>query len=916
MYERHGGSDALPRRRLTSAVHATDQHVVIEAPAGYGKTMLLRELDRLDSDALYVGRRSSLRRQLDAATLLVDAAVTLAELDHLMDRRVVVAARHLDPAVRGQLVQDGAVALSARDLRLDDDELAELLSSTPGPGPSVDDIRSIAGLTEGWPAAVDAIATYRASDPAANWGVYGPHLDQLVDASLASLTAVGRRDFAQLCHLGTFTKGCIDALASLPDVATLLEGGCPLLRGADGWIRVPRVMTLWARSAHPIDRDTILAVAPVLLATASPERALRALIGADLVHDAAVMMADLPERQIDHLGPSVGHALLDIVERYADELPTLHLFRARLYRNTAQFAGQASALAQAERSSDQRVAAQAKMELLVMESRQGWDEQSEARLADALQMSAPTGATTATVAEIRAFAAAHDPDPRVVRSALAQFERAAAAWELQGDERRAAAVLRSAATTSLFHLGEYREAARVLERAADLCWNYPLDRAVTTVLRCRFGSLSGELSEFERLAPEAESLAAATGLDWMRGYLEWSHMWAATWRADRRSVQAHQRDAAHYLGELSTTPTGHLFLAESATCLALVGEHELAHRLLQDSAAVRGTEIERQLAELIVAARSSAGADVDDLAEALITHPHVPTERHWRVWLEQLRRVEPGDDRAAPLTSDVNKYAERQGLGVLRDLLLADASEGATTPTARLSVLGRFGVEVDGAEVDAPSGHVETTLKVLAVHRGDVSVDRLADILWPEAWSDEGRQRLKNVVKRVRDVLGAEAVVRRGDKISLAPDVAVDLAEFYEQARVAMQTTSEHDDGTVRQIVRALGMYDGPLLPSDEYDDWVQPARQSARAQAEALLAQLYVVPSSQRPPATWLLSTLVSISPDDDRQLARVARLALDEGDHATARSALRMAKVAARAVDVDLVVDDDELDAMIAMV
>ncbi len=916
MYEGHGGSGALPRDRLTSLILATDHHVVIEAPAGYGKTALLRELDRLDPDAFYVGRRAALRQPRPAQTVLVDTAVAAGELDDLMDRRVIIASRHLQPAMRAQLLQDGAIALSARDLRLDDDELNAVLSSTPGPGPSADDVRSIAGLTEGWPAAVEAIATYRGSDPAANWAVYGPHLDQLVDGSLLALTPIGRRDFAQLCHLGTFTKGCIDALPTLPDVATLLEEGCPLLRGADGWIRVPRVLTLWARSAHPIDPDTILAVAPVLLATASPERALRALIGADLVREAAVMMADLPERQIDHLGPSVGHALLDIVERFADDLPTLHLFRARLHRNTAQFAGQASSLALAERSNDERVAAQAKMELLVMESRQGWDEQSEARLDEALRMSAPTGATTATVAEIRAFAAAHDADPRVVRSAWAQFDRAAAAWELQGDERRAAAVLRSAATTSLFHLGEHREAARVLERAADLCWNYPLDRAVTTVLRCRVAALSAELGEFERLAPEAESLVAATGLDWMRGYLEWSHMWAATWRAERRSVHTHQRDAAQYLGELSTTPTGHLFLAESATCLALVGEHELAGRLLDDTAGVRGTEIERQLAELVVAARSPTGANVDDLADALLAHPNFPTERHWRVWLEQLRRIEPGDERIAQLTSDVNKYAERQRLGTLRDLLLADTAEGGPTPTARVTVLGRFGVEVDGSDVDAPSGHVETTLKVLAVHRGTVTVDRLADILWPEAWSDEGRQRLKNVVKRVRDVLGADAVVRRGDQISLAPDVAVDLAEFYEQARVAMQTTSEHDDGTVRQIVRALGLYHGPLLPSDEYDDWVQPARQSAQAQAEALLAQLYVVPSSQRPPATWLLSTLLSISPDDDRQLARVARLALDEGDHATARSALRMAKVAARAVDVDLVVDDVELDAIIAMI
>ena len=142
-----------------------------------------------------------------------------------------------------------------------------------------------------------------------------------------------------------------------------------------------------------------------------------------------------------------------------------------------------------------------------------------------------------------------------------------------------------------------------------------------------------------------------------------------------------------------------------------------------------------------------------------------------------------------------------------------------------MRVLKLFGgLSIDGEEgVLTGAGAQRRRLALLALLAGShphaISRDKLIGYLWPEREEDHARNLLNQAVHALRRVLGAEAVVSRGQDLWLNPAaVSSDVAEF-ERAFAA------------GELERAVGLYAGPFLDgfflhgAPEFESWVEAER-------------------------------------------------------------------------------------------
>ncbi len=158
---------------------------------------------------------------------------------------------------------------------------------------------------------------------------------------------------------------------------------------------------------------------------------------------------------------------------------------------------------------------------------------------------------------------------------------------------------------------------------------------------------------------------------------------------------------------------------------------------------------------------------------------------------------------------------------------------GAAPAAFELSVLGRFGLHVDGVAVPAPFGKPGELVRLLAA-RGPLHVETVSEWLWPDSPHGAGRRRLRNVLARGRETSGG-LVVRVGEALALADTTAVDAASFEQEAREAL--AGQRADGRTVDLARmAVERYAGDLLPLDIYAQWAAAPRERLRSRYVALL--------------------------------------------------------------------------------
>ncbi len=148
---------------------------------------------------------------------------------------------------------------------------------------------------------------------------------------------------------------------------------------------------------------------------------------------------------------------------------------------------------------------------------------------------------------------------------------------------------------------------------------------------------------------------------------------------------------------------------------------------------------------------------------------------------------------------------------------------GAPGPTARVYLLGRFGVEVEGRAIAASSWRKRRPVEVLAalalapgfvLHR-----EELIDRLWPDKDLEAGANNLHRALHDLRRVAGADLATLDRGAARLSERVWVDVAAFEQAATGTAQDA----------LAQAVDLYRGVLLPDDPYSDALAARREGLR---------------------------------------------------------------------------------------
>jgi DNA-binding SARP family transcriptional activator/tetratricopeptide (TPR) repeat protein len=215
---------------------------------------------------------------------------------------------------------------------------------------------------------------------------------------------------------------------------------------------------------------------------------------------------------------------------------------------------------------------------------------------------------------------------------------------------------------------------------------------------------------------------------------------------------------------------------------------------------------------------------------------------------------------------------------------------GPTVPVIDITLLGRFGVTVDGEPIADRSWtrrHAAALVKVLAMAPGRRRHrEQIIDLLWPDDTLDEAAPKLHKAAHFARRALDVpNSIVLRGESVVLLPDIepAVDVLRFEELARRAL---AAEDVPVARE---ALALYGGELLPQDRYETWAEDRREQLRLRHLDLL----------RLDGQW--ETLVELDEGDELAHLELMRRHAANGDrHAALRQFERLDRALCRELGV----------------
>jgi len=143
--------------------------------------------------------------------------------------------------------------------------------------------------------------------------------------------------------------------------------------------------------------------------------------------------------------------------------------------------------------------------------------------------------------------------------------------------------------------------------------------------------------------------------------------------------------------------------------------------------------------------------------------------------------------------------------------------------SARIFLLGRFGVEVQGNAIPASSWRKRRPIEVLAalalapghlLHR-----EELIDRLWPDKDLDAGANNLHRALHDLRRVTGVELATLDRGVARLSETAWVDVDAFEQAA----------SSSTKDALTQAVELYQGTLLPDDPYSDALAARREGLR---------------------------------------------------------------------------------------
>ena len=713
-------------------------------------------------------------------------------------------------------------------------------------------------LSDGWPAWLHACCTAITDQQIGLEQLVSrvgmpPFRRRIVARSMHAFDLGDRYRMAQLAHFEHFSDRAAIAVGGLEFAETVLPHAPGLYRTRSGQLRFVDPVRLELMAELPLDPAAAETLAPVLVADGQLLGACHALLDAGLHEQACRLIEDLPGRVIDICDQRELLGVLRVLADHIPDHPGLALKQARIHANLAEIAASAESCEAAIAAStrDDPVRLEASVELLLYRHRTIGQEEAADALADLRREVGVSGPLPTRLREIEAQILGQSKDNHVVQAAADRFVEVASEWEFQQEHLRAAKTLRGLCVGPLWHLGHYSEAQERLDRAARLAINQTFDFGVTMTTKSLFDARCGDWDTFQRSLDQARMIVAESGIRWLESYLALGSAYKAAADRSLAAVRASVRSARDLLGPLLNTDTGVLFTAESAVLLAEVGDHTEARRML-DSVAHRfeQNEMEFRFADLVLLARAGdregawlawSGLDREDL---------VPNDRRWRIELELAR----ADHLAGvPQKVDVESIAglaDRLGLaGVARQLAPELLDGGQQLLPIRVEILGGFRVSGSAGVFDVPKGHARELIKILAVEGGSAPVETVVAHLWPDVEFKLGLRRLKNVVVKVRDLLGPEAICREATVVRFADHITVDVNDFEAMRLASLAKRSADPIGSRDAAIIAIDVYEGPLLVDDLFVDRINERRFQLQRSATELLEY---VDREHRPNAAW----------------------------------------------------------------
>ncbi|HEY4349338.1 MAG TPA: hypothetical protein VGM80_17310 [Gaiellaceae bacterium] len=352
----------------------------------------------------------------------------------------------------------------------------------------------------------------------------------------------------------------------------------------------------------------------------------------------------------------------------------------------------------------------------------------------------------------------------------------------------------------------------------------------------------GELDAADRILDEARLLAERDGVGKALGEIAWTRAHVAAGRGDARGTERFLREAERLAigSEWFDTHIGCSLLLDAAEVLARVGLGEQAQEYFErgrERAGIRNEEVMQTRAMLL--GRSGDPLEALDALQELVRGNWLEKRRVWRhllltAWatfragregagelagraLDQavacggVRVAQAGESE---LTMALAPLAERAGSAPARELLL----------DGRALVVRLFGTpgvaRVDGTAIGLPAGKPGELVRMLALHEHGLPVEVVLESFFPGAPRAAGRQRLRQVLTRLRAAAGP-IVIRDEDHLHLIP-AWVDVREFL---AVTDRARSARGPRAVELSYAALALHDGPLLPTDPYAAWAEELR-------------------------------------------------------------------------------------------
>ena len=960
---------------------------VVEAGAGYGKSVLARQYQRElavatafvpvgppdDDPAILVG---SLRRALVASKLsdlasaidgtdpaaaaerLLDALaqlrvpllVVLDDAHHLRDpqvtdlvlrlarglpapHRLLLTARRLAAGLEPLRTLPAAAYLDTRALEFTDQETAALVCAYLRRQPSSWELRVLLEATQGW-----ATALVLASSSQAMVDGLAPGSDRdgrpevtiapLLDPIMAQLRPAERAAVSQLAHLPLLSAGIADAVSGADGTLDrILAAGLPLTQAPTGWWEMPGPVGAYLASGRELAPETARAAAVAYQHHGELLAALRTLLAARLPADAARMLAAVPVGKVEDIGwATLRDLVAELPAPAVAQHPRVLLHLARLAETAHRADVRGEALTRAAALLDAQVGAQADR------ADQVFGREVDAERARDLMWDERTRVQARALAA--SVVARAGPDEIAARArALDVLGRLASWFSADGVHAEAETLLLESARLAR-RLGQRTWAAQAQVAVAmgfyyALCRN---DRALDTLdevlaqlpARSVYRALVqnfradvlvelGRFAEAEASIDETREIGRAYHEEWAIAYASWSEAALASYCGDReRTVLAVLAAEAHR-DVWYEQASGVEFLATAADYLDRVGEHEMAQqRLALAQERMAGCERPVRVFGACVLGRSGDPAKAAGVIAATLADYDLEPQERWPLLLlhayAAYRRADPQAGPLAARAFDLCLELGQPRAPLWRERLVAEtllpiaaAARSRSAPALAagtgglsLTLLGRFELRRRGELADIPAGRPARAVRVVAVAGGRMHAEELIEILWPETDPERGRNRLRNLLSRLRVAVG-DVLARDQETIIMPPDVESDAALFEAQGRAAIAARSAGEVSRALGLARAaVDRYGGELLPDDRYEAWAQAPRQRLRDLYVELLdllaadaAELGDVDEAVR-----LLRRATECEPQDEDRYVRMARMLASQGRTGSARTTLERAR------------------------